>query len=117
MISKDDVLKAIKKPMKQYYDEMTTVLGNWQPLERAAEKLLEGKEVTDDELSKIQETNTEPELETEVTEEKEEVAVEEEVVEEKDWWFYWGPTVYFLWFIFIFAVCRVVYLGGIVAKG
>ena len=50
MISKDDVLKAIKKPMKQYYDEMTTVLGNWQPLERAAEKLLEGKEATDDEV-------------------------------------------------------------------
>jgi hypothetical protein len=50
MINKDDVLKAIKKPMKQYYEEMTTVLGNWQPLERAAEKLLEGKEVSDDEV-------------------------------------------------------------------
>ena len=50
MVSKDDVLKAIKKPMKRYYDEMTTVLGNWQPLEHAAEKLLEGKEVANDEV-------------------------------------------------------------------
>jgi hypothetical protein len=53
MISKDDILEAIKKPMKQYYDEMTTVLGNWQPLERAAAELLEGKEVTDDRVPDV----------------------------------------------------------------
>lgn len=50
MISKEDVLEAIRDPMKKYYAEMTSVLGNWLPLERAAEKLLQGKEASDDEV-------------------------------------------------------------------
>ena len=42
MINKDAILKAIREPMQQYYQDMTGVLGNWQPLERAAGILLEG---------------------------------------------------------------------------
>lgn len=53
MINKDALLKAIREPMKRYYQDMTTVLGNWQPLERAAGILLEGGDVRDDEIPPV----------------------------------------------------------------
>ena len=53
MINKDAILKAIREPMQQYYQDMTGVLGNWQPLERAAGLLLEGGDVRDDEIPPV----------------------------------------------------------------
>ncbi len=53
MHTKDAILKAIEAPMRRYYEEMTTVLGNWQPLERAAGELLEGRDVSDDEIPSV----------------------------------------------------------------
>lgn len=53
MKMKDDILKAIQEPMQKYYQDMTTVLGNWQPLERAAGELLEGRDVGDDEIPQV----------------------------------------------------------------
>ena len=53
MIDKRAVLKCINIPMKQYYREMTATLSNWQPLEDAAEKLLQGQEVRDDEVPAV----------------------------------------------------------------
>lgn len=53
MDTKDAILKAIEAPMKRYYEDMTTILGNWQPLERAAGELLEGRDVNDDEIPPV----------------------------------------------------------------
>jgi len=53
MNTKETILKAIEEPMKRYYEDMTTVLGNWQPLERAAGELLEGRDVHDDEIPEV----------------------------------------------------------------
>ena len=53
MNTKETILKAIEEPMKRYYEDMTTVLGNWQPLERAAGELLEGRDVHDDETGSV----------------------------------------------------------------
>jgi hypothetical protein len=53
MNTREAILKAIQEPMKRYYEDMTTVLGNWQPLERAAGELLEGRDVCDDEIPHV----------------------------------------------------------------
>jgi hypothetical protein len=53
VLNRGNILEAIKEPMKQYYEEMTSTLGNWQPLEDAAAKLLDGKEVRDDEVPSV----------------------------------------------------------------
>jgi hypothetical protein len=53
MIDKETVLECIKAPMAQYLNEMNHMLGNWQPLEAAAAKLLEGQKVNDDEVPAI----------------------------------------------------------------
>jgi len=53
MIDKGTVLECIKAPMAQYLDEMNRTLGNWQPLEIAATKLLEGHKVNDDEVPAV----------------------------------------------------------------
>ncbi len=50
MNTKETILKAIEEPMRRYHEDMITVLGNWQPLERAAGELLEGRDVNDDEI-------------------------------------------------------------------
>ncbi len=47
------ILKAIEEPMKRYHEDVTTVLANWQPLERAAGELLAGRDVEDDEIPKV----------------------------------------------------------------
>lgn len=53
MNTRETILKAIEEPMKRYHEDMTTVLGNWQPLERAAGELLEGRDVNDDEIPEV----------------------------------------------------------------
>jgi hypothetical protein len=53
MVDKDMVLECIKAPMAQYHNEMNRMLGNWQPLEVAAAKLLEGQKVNDDEVPAV----------------------------------------------------------------
>lgn len=50
MIDKQIILECLEEPMRQYYHEMVASLGNWQPLEVAAEKLLEGEDVRDNEV-------------------------------------------------------------------
>jgi hypothetical protein len=50
MNTRETILKAIEEPMRRYHEDMITVLGNWQPLERAAGELLEGRDVNDDEI-------------------------------------------------------------------
>jgi len=50
MINTQVILECLQKPMRQYYHEMVASLGNWQPLEDAAEKLLQGEDVRDDEV-------------------------------------------------------------------
>jgi hypothetical protein len=53
MNTKVTILKAIEVPMKRYHEDMTTVLDNWQPLERAAGELLEGRDVNNDEIPEV----------------------------------------------------------------
>ncbi len=53
MVNKNAVLACIKEPMAQYYEAMTTTLGNWRPLEDAAEKLLAGRAVEDNEVPAV----------------------------------------------------------------
>jgi len=53
MMDKQALIECINAPMEQYYREMTTTLSNWQPLEDAAEKLLQGQEVRDDEVPAV----------------------------------------------------------------
>jgi hypothetical protein len=53
MIDKKALIECINVPMEQYYREMTATLSNWQPLEDAAKKLLQGQEVRDDEVPAV----------------------------------------------------------------
>jgi hypothetical protein len=50
VIDKETVLAGIKEPMQRYLQKMTRTLSDWQPLEDAAELLLQGKDVADDTL-------------------------------------------------------------------
>ena len=47
---REAVLAAIAAPMQRYRQKMTRDLSDWQPIEDAAELLLQGKDMPDDEL-------------------------------------------------------------------
>ena len=53
MINKETILACIKEPMDKYHQEAINTIGDWKPLLDASEKLLAGKEVTDDESPPI----------------------------------------------------------------
>ena len=50
MIDKESVLAAITAPMQRYIQKMTRSLSDWQPLEDAAELLLLGLDMPDEQL-------------------------------------------------------------------
>ena len=50
MIDKAAVLNSIAAPMQRYLQKMTRSLSDWQPLEDAAELLLQGKDMPDQQL-------------------------------------------------------------------
>ena len=53
MIDKNRLLECIKKPMTDYLNQMKHTLRNWEPLEEAAKKLLNGREVKDDDVPDV----------------------------------------------------------------
>jgi len=50
MIDKQGILDGIADPIKRYNDKMTHDFSDWQPLEDAAARMLEGKPVSDDDF-------------------------------------------------------------------
>ena len=50
MIDKNTVVEAVTLPMQRYFHTMTRDIADWQPLEDAAERLLQGNDVPDEQL-------------------------------------------------------------------
>ena len=50
MVDTEVVLNSIAAPMQRYMQNMTRSLSDWQPLEDAAELLLQGKDMPDEHL-------------------------------------------------------------------
>lgn len=49
MINRATILECIKDPMENYHRKMKSTIGDWKPLIGVSEKLLDGKEVKNDE--------------------------------------------------------------------